>query len=293
MQHGCRTSVLLAALLAACGLPPGKSRELPADRGEAAPGPTVPDGYLANFVLPPAPASASKSARSVAPQRRTLIVLDPGHGGEDRGSPGLYGLWEADLTLDMALRVRARLAQFLPSLRVRLTRENDVSLLLEERSAMANALGAELFVSLHLNAASSVVGRGGVTSFVRGSADAHPALPAQVVREHEGSTQELLPIQDLLGALGRREQEAGSQRLAYHVHQSTLLSARRYLPSLSDRGVRQAAFHVLVHAHMPAVLLEGSFLTQPEEARMLVEPAYRDALADGIAWGIVHYLTEG
>src|SRR5688572_13902557 len=71
-----------------------------------------------------------------------LVVIDPGHGGEDRGSPGLYGLWEGEVALDIARRVKGWLAHFMPSVRTRLTRDSDVFLALEERAAMANALGA-------------------------------------------------------------------------------------------------------------------------------------------------------
>lgn len=220
------------------------------------------------------------------------MVLDPGHGGEDRGSPGLFGLWEGDVALDLARRVKTSLARFLPSLRVRLTRDADVHIPLEERAAMANALGAELFVSLHLNAASTVVERGGVTTFVLDVKNDRNVLRL-AARENGTRTSEVSAMQFLVGSLARREQEKRSLELADAVQKNTVISARRYLPRLSDRGVRSAMFHVLVGAQMPAILLEGSFLTQPDEARLLTEPAYRDALAEGIARGIVNYLAGG
>jgi N-acetylmuramoyl-L-alanine amidase len=223
--------------------------------------------------------------------RTPLVVLDPGHGGEDRGSPGLYGLWEGEVALDLARRVKSSLARFLPSLRVRHTRDADVHLPLEERAAMANALAADLFVSLHLNAATTVVERGGVTTFVLDVENDRNVLRL-AARENGTRTSEVSAMQFLVGSLARKQQEKRSLELADYVQQSTVAAARRYLPTLSDRGVRSAMFYVLVGAQMPAILLEGSFLTQPEEARLLTESAYRQAIADGVARGIVNYLSE-
>ena len=231
------------------------------------------------------PASADLRARP-------LVMIDPGHGGEDRGSPGLFGLWEGELALDMAQRVRARLSQLLPSVRTRLTRESDVALALEERAAMANALGADLFVSMHLNAASTVVERGGVTTFVL-DVDNDRNVRRLAARENGTSTSDVGAMQFLLGSLARAEQHERSLRLASHVQRGAVLSGRRFLRTLADRGVRSAMFSVLVGAQMPAILLEGSFLTQPDEAQWLTEAAYRDAIAEGVARGIAHYLSEG
>ncbi len=220
-----------------------------------------------------------------------LVVLDPGHGGEDRGSPGLYGLWEGEVALDLARRVKAALAGFLPSLRVRLTRDADVHIPLEERAGMANALGADLFVSLHLNAATTVVERGGVTTFVLDVENDRNVLRL-AAHENGTRTTEVSAMQFLVGSLARKQQEKHSLELAEFVQRNTLASARRFLPKLRDRGVRSAMFYVLVGAQMPAILLEGSFLTQPDEARLLTESAYRSALAGGIARGIVNYLSR-
>ncbi|HTU60050.1 MAG TPA: N-acetylmuramoyl-L-alanine amidase [Polyangiales bacterium] len=236
----------------------------------------------------PEPATASPAARR---RRAQLVVLDPGHGGEDRGSPGLYGLWEGEVALDLARRVKGSLAGFLPSLRVRLTRDADVHIPLEERASMANALGADLFVSLHLNAASTVVERGGITTFVLDVENDRNVLRL-AAHENGTRTTEVSAMQFLVGSLARKDQEKHSLELAEFVQRNTLASARRFLPKLRDRGVRSAMFYVLVGAQMPAILLEGSFLTQPDEARLLQESAYRSALAEGIARGLVNYLSR-
>jgi N-acetylmuramoyl-L-alanine amidase len=236
-------------------------------------------------------AASAESAPGNAALRPQLVVIDPGHGGEDRGSPGLYGLWEGEVALDLARRVKIWLARLMPSVRTRLTRDSDVYMALEERAAMANALGAELFVSLHLNAANEVVEHGGVATFVL-DVDNDRNVLRLAARENGTRTSDVSPLQFLVGSLARAEQQGRSLRLAEHVQRSTLLSGRRYLGGLADRGVKRAMFHVLVGAQMPAILLEASFLTQPAEAVLLTESAYRDALAEGVARGLAHYLSE-
>ncbi|MCS6800115.1 MAG: N-acetylmuramoyl-L-alanine amidase, partial [Myxococcota bacterium] len=218
-----------------------------------------------------------------------LVVLDPGHGGFDRGARH-EGLVEKDLVLDLALRVERHLGRIAPSIRVVLTRRQDVQLSLEERVAHANALEADAFVSIHLNADWEPVRRGGVTTFVLDVSTDEAALRL-AARENGTRTSEVGSLERMLAALQQREQAEGSRRLAEHVHRRTLEAGRRLLPSLPDRGVRAAMFYVLVGARMPAVLLEASFLNQPDEHRALATESYRDALARGIALGIVEYFA--
>jgi N-acetylmuramoyl-L-alanine amidase len=220
-----------------------------------------------------------------------LVLLDPGHGGEDYGSPGPFGLWEGQLTLDISRRVRSWLAHLVPGVRVRMTRDSDVYLSLEERAAMANSLGADLFVSVHLNAATTTVDHGGVATYVLDVNNDRNVLRL-AARENGSSTGQVSPLQFLVGSLARGEQRTRSEALAGLIQRGTLVSARRFLPSLADRGVKSAMFYVLVGAQMPAVLVEGSFITQPEEAAQLTTPGYRDALAEGMARGIARYLQD-
>jgi N-acetylmuramoyl-L-alanine amidase len=221
--------------------------------------------------------------------RRKLLLLDPGHGGEDLGSPGPHGLWEGKLALDLARRVRTWLERIAPEIRVRMTRDSDVYITLEERAAMANALGADLFVSVHLNAANAVVDKGGVATFVLDTSNDRNVLRL-AARENGTSTTEVSPLQFLVGSLARSEQRQGSLRAASFVQRGTLLSGRRVLATLADRGVKSAMFYVLVGCQMPAMLVEASFITQPDEARALTTEGYREALAEGIARGIAKSL---
>ncbi len=228
--------------------------------------------------------------RAVVRGNQKLLVLDPGHGGEDLGSPGPHGLWEGKLTLELSRRVKAWLARIAPEIRVRLTRDSNVYLSLEERAAMANSLGADLFVSVHLNAATTLVDKGGVAAFVLDINNDRNVLRL-AARENGTGTSEVSPMQFLVGSIARSEQQRASIAAATLIQRGTLFSGRRMLPTLADRGVKSAMFYVLVGAQMPAVLVEASFITQPDEAQALTSPAYRDVLAEGIARGIAKVLS--
>lgn len=226
-----------------------------------------------------------------APGEGPLVVLDPGHGGEDDRGSWNGRLHEADLVLDLAQRTSQALGRVAPSVRVLLTRTEDRPVDLEARTALANAAGADLFVSLHLNGSREEVRRGGVTTFVL-DASSDRAARRLAARENGTRPYEVTQLQHLLAGFHRREQVAASRALADAVHQETLRAGRRLLPTLADRGIKSATFFVLVGARMPAVLLEASFLTQDDEAAALARPAYREALAQGIAAGIVRALSQ-
>ena len=217
-----------------------------------------------------------------------VIVIDPGHGGDDYGARA-FGLHEADLTLDIARRVRVLLARRVPGVRVILTRDNNVFVSLEQRAAMANSVDADLFLSIHLNAADEEVGRGGVTTFVLDTSDDRSALRL-AARENGTTVGEVDSISRLLASLHREDQVRASRAFAEQVHRATLTAGRRTLPRLYDRGVRSAMFYVLVGARMPAILLEASFLSREEEADALRTPEYRQSLAEGIAEGVVRWV---
>lgn len=228
-------------------------------------------------------------AAQAASERRPvrLVLLDPGHGGDDYGARA-FRLRESDLTLDLAMRTRDALIRRRPDIRVVLTRENDTFVSLEQRTAMANAIGADLFVSIHLNAAWEPVDHGGVTTFVLDTTNDRQALRL-AARENGTTTADVTELERILAGLERGEQSEASSVLADRIHFATLSAGRRVIPHLHDRGVRSAMFYVLVGATMPAVLVEAAFLTREEEADALRTERYRDTLASGIAEGIVRY----
>jgi N-acetylmuramoyl-L-alanine amidase len=227
------------------------------------------------------------SIRRAGPRPLRVVVLDPGHGGDDLGAH-MNGLDESSLTLDVAQRVATRLETDLPDARIVLTRRNNRAVSLEERVGFANSVEADVFVSIHFNGWEAQLERGGVTTFVLDTSDDSQAV-ALAARENGTSTVEVTDLQRLLAGLHRDDQSAESRQLAEMVHAGTLEGGRRVLPNLPDRGVKSAMFYVLVGARMPAILLEASFLTQPDENRALATGAYRQALAEGIAAGIVRF----
>jgi N-acetylmuramoyl-L-alanine amidase len=231
----------------------------------------------------------SAVARRTA-RRRPLVVLDPGHGGREPGAANdAYGLVESHLALGLAELTADRLRAIMPKVRVMLTRSTDADLSLEERCALANTLEADAFVSIHFNASSEPVRKGGVTTFVLDTTNNRQALRL-AARENGTRASEVTGIQSLLAKYHRKGQSVGSTELAEKIQRNTLKAGQRVLPKLADRGVRKAMFYVLVGARMPAVLLEASFLTYEPEARALTTRAYRKALANGIASGIASYL---
>ena len=231
----------------------------------------------------------SKASRSQK-KSRPLVVLDPGHGGSEPGAANdQYGLVESQVALDLAELTASRLRAIMPRTRVMLTRSSDVDLSLEERCALANAMEADAFVSIHLNASSEPVHKGGVATFVLDTTNDRQALRL-AARENGTRVAEVTGIQSLLAKYHRRTQAKGSLTLGGKIQRHTLKRGRSVLPKLSDRGVRRAMFYVLVGARMPSVLVEASFLTYEPEARALAHRRYRRALADGIASGIASYL---
>ncbi len=259
------------------------------------------EGVRARFTLPPSSEATAffleepfrvvvdLGARSRARQEVQTVVLDPGHGGNEFGAHH-RGLKESELTLDIAQRVATELETSTLDCRVMLTRRNDQVVSLEERVAFANAVDADVFVSIHLNGWEDELDRGGVTTFVLDTANDRQARRL-AARENGTSAAQVSALEHLLASLHREQQVAASRTLAEAVHEGTLLGGREVLPQLPDRGVRSAMFYVLVGARMPAILLEASFLSQPDENRALATSEYRAALARGIARGIVRYAT--
>jgi len=219
------------------------------------------------------------------------IVIDPGHGGEATGAKGPNGIREAEVALSLGLRVRKALSRSLPHARIVMTRDRDVDMSLEARSALANALDADLFVSIHLNASDSAEDKGGVSTYVLDSTTDAAAL--RLAAQENGTDEEgVSALQLVLASLYRKDQVDHSRVLAQDVQSALLRSGRMVHPELNDRGVKRALFYVLVGARMPAILVEASFITRPEEAVLLATDHYRQALADGIAQGIERYVTR-
>lgn len=255
----------------------------------------VEDSAIHRMFFLPRPFRVVMDFRPSAPVKRAghgrVIVLDPGHGGRNPGAKGPTGLRESDVALSIARRVRHSLRRMLPDADVIMTRDDDHDVSLEERAAIANAVRADLFVSIHLNASHSAEDRGGVSTFVLDTTNDAAALRL-AARENGGLEQDVTDLQVILASLYRDDQVARSTALAQAVQDETLRGGRTVLPQLESRGVKRALFYVLVGATMPAILVEASFITRPDEEEALRTDAYRAALADGIARGVAKNLRS-
>lgn len=213
------------------------------------------------------------------------VVLDPGHGGHDPGAIGPTGLREKDVTLDIAHRVGPVLAREL-GITTLLTRDDDAFIALEERTARANAFGADIFVSIHCNA-SEVPSARGVQTFVLDTTSDHVAAKV-AARENAASLAAGDVVHRLSGDLKLADLGTRSTRLADLLQRAAMASLDRY-PSVSDQGVKTAGFFVLVGAQMPSALFETSFISNPTEEERLKTEDYRQKLADAIVNAIRAY----
>lgn len=209
-----------------------------------------------------------------------LVVLDPGHGGEDEGAKGSGGLVEKNLTLTLSRLVAAQLAR--AGVAVRLTREGDEAVALADRVALANRLQADAFVSIHANASTARGARGAETYFM--SPQASDAEAAQAAARENAAAGD---VQLILWELAHVANLEASSRLALELQ-----TRLNQLSGIRDRGVKQAPFAVLTGTTMPAVLVEVGFLTNPEEEVRLSSPAEQERLAATLAEGILAFLRS-
>ena len=213
------------------------------------------------------------------------IVVDPGHGGHDPGAQ-TKGLNEADLTLDIALRLEKLLLQE-PGLEVVLTRRSDVYVPLEERTAIANREGADLFLSIHANTSRSASARGVETYFLSfaGSADAE----AVAARENSSHAGEMHKLPDIIKAITLNNKLDESRDLAAMVQEALVTRLRRSNKDVLNRGVKKAPFVVLIGAEMPSVLAEVSFMTNRQELQLLKNSTYKQRIADALHAAVMRY----
>jgi len=217
------------------------------------------------------------------------IVIDAGHGGKDPGARGPTGLREKDVVLKIAKRVARKLKRDL-NCRVILTRKSDRYLPLTQRTAIANASKADLFVSIHANAAPTRRLRGVETYFLNFALDADAMRVA--ARENATSEKRISELKSILNDIMKNSKVNESSRLARKVQVNLVGTLKRHYKNIRNLGVKQAPFFVLIGARMPSVLVEVSFISNREEERRLKSPAYLDTIAAGIAKGIERYITE-
>jgi N-acetylmuramoyl-L-alanine amidase len=223
------------------------------------------------------------------------IVIDPGHGGHDPGAVGPRKLYEKNVVLDIAMKLKKILAEN-PLNDVFLTRETDIFIPLEERTAIANKKNADLFVSIHANASPRRAARGIETYLLNWTNDEEAlrvaarenAISLKKMREMNRQMDTVNVITDDLLRQNKRDE---SVKLANYIQKSMVSTlnndSKKYVV---DLGVKQALFYVLFGARMPSVLVEVSFISNPEEEKLLSKDSYRMQIAKAIAAGLDTYV---
>jgi len=216
------------------------------------------------------------------------IAIDPGHGGYDTGTKGPQGLLEKDLCLDVALRLGQLIEENIAGAEVIYTRKDDRRVSLEERTSIANAANADLFISIHANSSDFREARGVETYYL--SLATSPQSRELATRENASAQSAVHDLSDLVAKIARNDKIAESKLLAVDI-QNTLSQRLQFVSgSEKNRGVKQAPFVVLTGANMPAVLSEISFVSNASDESLLRESGQRQRVAEGLYRGIAAYL---
>jgi N-acetylmuramoyl-L-alanine amidase len=224
-----------------------------------------------------------------SPQRTAIdvVVIDPGHGGENLGGIGPAGYTEKEANLRISRRLKERIER--AGLEVFLTRNEDVSLSLERRTEIANSVEADLFISIHTNGYRSNEARGFEVYFLS------PALSEQektvTARENAGADISAYggsgsddEIAFILWDAAQNEFIVESSDLAQFVNEQMSLKL-----GIPNRGVKQGDFVVLTGAYLPAILIETGFITNPIEEQLLRDAAFQETVAEAIAAGVIRF----
>jgi N-acetylmuramoyl-L-alanine amidase len=273
--------------------PAVESETTVADRGTPPSVVPSPEPYARSATATPPPgvpqanrAGTYSLARQLGLTARTIVV-DAGHGGHDPGSIGPAGLQEKELVLDVALRLEKLLRTRLGA-QVVMTRSTDVFVALEERTAIANTKGADLFLSVHANSSRSSRSRGIETYFLNFARNRHAESVA--ARENAISEATLKDLQGLVKAIALNSKIDESRDFAASVQEAMVDGLKAASPDVLDRGVHTAPFYVLIGANMPSVLAEISFVSNPAEERLLKKSDHRDRIAQSLFTGVRSYL---
>jgi N-acetylmuramoyl-L-alanine amidase len=244
--------------------------------------------------LPAPPAVQVPPSESSRPFK---VMIDPGHGGKDPGARGIGGIEEKDVVLSIALELAAELRTD-RQVEVLLTRSDDRYLTLEDRTALANAAEADLFVSVHANA-STHRSQSGIEVYYLNNTNNRGTLRLAAMEnglrwnpKNPALERSIPDLSYILSDLRQTYKVEESQLLAHQLGQAMVSRLRPTYEGVDDFGVKEGPFYVLVGAYMPCVLVEVSYLTHPLEGARLATADYRRALADGIYQGIRSYIVQ-
>ena len=241
--------------------------------------PTIPSSNL----------SGDRSLTRVLGLKVGRLVIDPGHGGGDTGTIGPSGLMEKDLVLAVSKRLKILLEERLET-DVVLTRNTDKFVPLEERTAIANQLGADLFISVHANSSKIRRVSGVETFFLNLASSAEEREVAS--RENAGSQRNIRELEDLLKQITMGDYNEESRDLAHIIQQSLYSEVKNHHPTLRNRGVKKAPFIVLINLNMPGILTEVGFISNPSEEKYFTGKKGQDQVAEALYKGIEKYFRS-
>jgi N-acetylmuramoyl-L-alanine amidase len=237
------------------------------------------------------PPGAEASIPSPTRKHRVRVMIDPGHGGKDPGATGPTGLKEKDVVLEIGRLVREKLSRF-DEYDVRMTRDEDVFIPLEERTAMANGARADLFVSLHINASRDRRAEGYSTYVLSRGASNREDLEL-AARENGVPLHKFQGVKFIIDDMFTGARKNESLRLAKTVNDAVVRRVSARYPGTQSLGLKQAPFYVLVGARMTAVLVEASFISNAREESRLRDPACLEGIADGVVEAVRYYGQNG
>lgn len=214
------------------------------------------------------------------------VVVDPGHGGNNNGALGFNGIYEKKIVLDIAVKIKEKLAAQTDST-AELTRVADESVALERRIAFANELQADLFISLHCNSSFSQKPKG-IETYVlseKALAEESAKLSRQVVTPRGLYASAADPaaaavVKEMLQFAAHRDAMGFANEVQQHLSRST---------RAIDRGVKELPIIILRGAEMPGVVIEVGFISNPVEARNLSKSKYQNLVAQAIVNAIIRY----
>ncbi|MGD8593019.1 MAG: N-acetylmuramoyl-L-alanine amidase [Gammaproteobacteria bacterium] len=217
------------------------------------------------------------------------IVIDPGHGGKDPGAIGHLGSHEADITLEIAKRLRDRL-QVNDNYNVLLTRETDEFLSLSERVTFANDNHADIFISVHINYYPGDQLNFVETYYFGPNNDRKVAELA--AKENADSQYRYAEFKEMVEKIGNTMKFQESRGLADSVQEALYPQIRKVNKKARNHGIKPGPFVVLLGIDAPSILTEVTSLSNKQEEERLKSPAYRDKIAAFLEKGIVNYLNK-
>ena len=236
-------------------------------------------------------AKNSTPSKAQANRKTPVVVLDAGHGGRDYGAKGAHGLFEKELNLRISKQVQKILLKRY-HYKVVMTRKDDTFIELEDRGKIANKHDADLFVSIHANAAKRKSAKGIETYYLGSSSSEQARETAE--RENGDLVHSVADdaVQEILASLISTTKINDSSRLAAIVQKRLHKTMSKKFSGIQNLGVKEGPFFVLHDTNMPSILVEVGFVTNGREGRQLKSKIYQKWLAESIARGIHEYLEE-